>query len=76
MLIARNAGFVSSAYFLGAFVGSNVWGVLSDILGRRPVIIACTAISAAAAIGFGLARNLIWAIVARIVTGEKMGKGC
>ena len=55
-------------------MGSNVWGVMSDIIGRRPVIIACTAISAAAAIGFGLARNLIWAIVARIITGEKMGK--
>ena len=37
---ARDAGFVSAAYFAGAFFSSNVWGVLSDVFGRRPVCLS------------------------------------
>ena len=73
---ARYAGLVSSAYFLGAFVSSNLWGILSDFIGRRPVIIFCTLMSAVCAVFFGLSKNLIWALTARAITGEmKTGLG-
>ena len=35
----RKAGFLGSAYFIGNFVGSLVWGWLADVLGRRPVLL-------------------------------------
>ena len=71
-LSARNGGYVSAAYFLGAFISSNLWGGLSDYVGRKPVTIFCTAMSAGCAIAFGTAQNITWALIARLATGKSV----
>ena len=35
----RRAGFLGSAFFAGSFFGSLLWGWISDIWGRRPVML-------------------------------------
>jgi len=71
--IAWLAGLVSSAYFLGGFFGSYVWGVLADYWGRRPVILCCVFASAVSALFFGFSENILWAIIARIAAGCSNG---
>lgn len=71
--IAWYAGFISSAYFLGAFISSGFWGVISDVSGRKTVVIICTLFSAAAAILFGFSKDFTWAVCARVATGLSNG---
>ena len=37
--LGRKAGFLGSAYYFGNLVGSPFWGWISDIWGRRPVML-------------------------------------
>ena len=65
----RKAGFLGSAYFIGNFVGSLVWGWLADVLGRRPVLMlgVCGIISSE--LLFGFSQNFAWAVTARFLWG-------
>ncbi|XP_035674777.1 protein ZINC INDUCED FACILITATOR 1-like [Branchiostoma floridae] len=37
--IGYYAGFLTSATFVGTFLGCFMWGRLSDIIGRRPILL-------------------------------------
>ena len=39
ILAGQQAGFLGSAFFAGSFFGSLLWGWISDIWGRRPVML-------------------------------------
>ncbi|XP_019638431.1 PREDICTED: probable peptide/nitrate transporter At3g43790 [Branchiostoma belcheri] len=38
--LGYHAGFLTSGHYLGAFLGSLMWGKLADRFGRRPTLLA------------------------------------
>ncbi|WP_345943419.1 MFS transporter [Streptomyces sp. SID8352] len=60
---------VFAVYALGVILGLLVFGRLSDQVGRRPVLVAATLLSAAAAAVFLLAHGLPALFAARVVSG-------
>nr|WP_037642086.1 MFS transporter [Streptomyces bicolor] len=60
---------VFAVYALGVVLGLLVFGRLSDQVGRRPVLIAATLLSAVAAGVFLVAENVGAMLVARVVSG-------
>lgn len=66
-------GFLFTAFALTQFIGSPLWGNLSDRIGRKKVLIIS---QIGAAIGWGMlgwAPTIIWVFVARIVEGISGG---
>jgi AAHS family 4-hydroxybenzoate transporter-like MFS transporter len=66
-------GYVSSAAFLGQMIGSLVGSYIADIVGRRPVIIWCTILSAALTFVTGFANTPEMLIVLRLIGGLAIG---
>ncbi len=66
-------GLVSSAAFAGQMVGSLVGSYIADIVGRRPVIIWCTLISAILTFVTGFADGPWMLIVLRFIGGLAIG---
>jgi len=66
-------GFVSSAAFLGQMIGSLVGSYIADIVGRRPVIIWCTILSALLTFVTGFANTPEMLIVLRLIGGLAIG---
>jgi AAHS family 4-hydroxybenzoate transporter-like MFS transporter len=66
-------GYVSSAAFAGQMVGSLVGSYLADIVGRRPVIIWCTILSALLTFVTGFANTPEMLIVLRLIGGLAIG---
>lgn len=66
-------GYVSSAAFLGQMIGSLVGSYIADIVGRRPVIIWCTILSALLTFATGLANTPEMLIVLRLIGGLAIG---
>src|SRR5690606_38410455 len=66
-------GYVSSAAFLGQMIGSLVGSYIADIVGRRPVIIWCTILTALLSFASGLGYSLEMLIVLRLIGGLAIG---
>lgn len=66
-------GYVSSAAFLGQMIGSLVGSYIADIVGRRPVIIWCTVLSAALTFITGFANTPEMLIALRLIGGLAIG---
>ena len=60
---------MGSVYYLGNFVGSLIWGALSDAWGRRPVLLLGVAGSIVSILAFGFSQSYVWAITSRLVWG-------
>ena len=65
----QKAGYLGSAYFVGSFTGSLVWGWISDKIGRRPVLLMGMLGTLATELLFGFSQNFAWAIAARFLWG-------
>eukprot|EP01114_Cavostelium_apophysatum_P002428 TRINITY_DN1216_c0_g1_i1.p1 TRINITY_DN1216_c0_g1~~TRINITY_DN1216_c0_g1_i1.p1 ORF type:complete len:531 (+),score=102.18 TRINITY_DN1216_c0_g1_i1:165-1757(+) len=63
------AGLIASCWFLAQFLSSFFWGRLSDLVGRRPVLIAGVFGSFLSSIAFGFSFNLPFAIFSRSMNG-------
>src|SRR5690606_30066759 len=66
-------GYVSSAAFVGQMIGSLVGSYIADIVGRRPVIIWCTILSALLTFVTGFANTPEMLIVLRLIGGLAIG---
>lgn len=66
-------GLVSSAAFLGQMIGSLVGSYIADLIGRRPVIIWCTLLSALLTFVTGFADGPWALIVLRFLGGLAIG---
>jgi MFS family permease len=62
-------GGLLASTFVAQVLTSPRWGVASDRLGRKPVILLCTLLSATAMFVFAIAQGVGWLLVSRILAG-------
>ena len=62
-------GVVLSSMFVAQILISPFWGRLSDRVGRKPIVVTCTFISALAMAVYGLATNPAWILASRVLAG-------
>ncbi len=67
--IAIYAGLVTSAFAFAEFSTSVIWGRLSDIVGRKPILLTGLAGTGLSMLVFGFATNLQTALLARALGG-------
>ncbi|OSD00959.1 MFS general substrate transporter [Trametes coccinea BRFM310] len=65
----KNYSWVGTAYVLGSASLSPLWGKLSDILGRKPILYASIIIFLIGSALCGAAQSMTWLIVCRTVQG-------
>ena len=73
VLSADQMGLVSSAAVLGQMIGSLAGSYVADLIGRRPVILICTVLSAVLTFATGLAGSPEMLIGLRFVSGLAIG---
>lgn len=62
-------GLLLASMFVVQLLVSSRWGKLSDRLGRKSVLVACTLISGLGMVAYALATNLWWILLARVLAG-------
>ena len=62
-------GTIASSFALAQFATGFLWGWISDRIGRKPVILTGTLLTAACFIAFGFCRTLWQAIVVQVFMG-------
>ncbi|KAG2116460.1 MFS general substrate transporter [Suillus discolor] len=65
----KNYSWVGSAYMLACSSLSPLYGKLSDILGRKPILYGCILVFLMGSALCGAAQNMTWLIVSRVVQG-------
>ncbi len=66
-------GYVSAAAFIGQMIGSLVGSYIADVIGRRPVILICTVLSAVLTFATGFAQTPETLMVLRFLAGLTIG---
>ncbi|XP_065901217.1 uncharacterized protein [Dysidea avara] len=67
--IGKKAGFLGSAYYIGSFAGSLMWGWLADVIGRRPAMLLSITGTIISFTLFGFSENFAWAVCVRLLLG-------
>ena len=62
-------GILLASMFVVQFLASPPWGALSDRIGRKPVFLMCTALSACSWIVYALSTNLWVLLASRLLAG-------
>ena len=62
-------GALLSSYFAVQLIASPKWGSLSDRIGRKPVLLVCTALSALSMLVYGFADNVWFILASRVLAG-------
>ena len=62
-------GLVASSFALAQFATNFFWGWLSDRIGRKPVVLTGTLLTAACFVAFGFCKTLWQAIIVQVVMG-------
>ena len=62
-------GLVASSFALAQFATSFLWGWLSDRIGRKPVVLTGTLLTAACFVAFGFCKTLWQAIIVQVFMG-------
>lgn len=62
-------GLILSSYFLFQIVSSPRWGAISDRIGRKPVAVMCTVLSALSMVVYALMPTLIGIVISRVLAG-------
>ncbi len=66
-------GLVASTFALAQFSTNFFWGWLSDRIGRKPVVLLGTMLTAACFVAFGFCRTLWQAIIVQVLMGLSNG---
>lgn len=67
--VGTYAGFISGSFMIGRFFSAWPWAVISDIYGRKFVLLFSTFSSAILMLAFGFASSFTWVIGIRFLTG-------
>ena len=67
--VGTTVGIVLASTFVVQTVVSPFWGTLSDRIGRKPVLVLCTALSALAMLVYGLADSVLVLFLSRVLAG-------
>lgn len=62
-------GALLASYFVTQVLVSPHWGRLSDRIGRKPVLLVCTALSITSMVAYALVTSLIGILISRILAG-------
>ena len=62
-------GLVASSFALAQFATGFFWGWLSDRIGRKPVVLMGTLLTAACFVAFGFCKTLWQAVIVQVFTG-------
>ena len=62
-------GLALASYFITQFVVSPHWGRLSDRIGRKPVLLVCTALSAGSMVVYAFAGSIALIFLSRVLAG-------
>lgn len=62
-------GLILSSMFMVQFMVSSRWGKLSDRVGRKPIVVTCTLLSASAMAVYALAKDPWMILLSRILAG-------
>lgn len=62
-------GLIASTFALAQFLTNFFWGWLSDRIGRKPVVLCGTLLTAACFVAFGFCRRLWQAILVQVLMG-------
>ena len=68
-LVGTYVGLVASCFALAQFITNFFWGWLSDRIGRKPVILTGTLLTAACFVGFGFCQTMWQAMLAQALMG-------
>lgn len=71
--VGMYVGLIASAFALAQFVTNYFWGWLSDRVGRKPVILLGTILTAACFVAFGFCKTLWQAIFVQAMMGVVNG---
>lgn len=72
-LSSAQAGFLATAIFLGMFAGAWFWGILSDRIGRRPVLALTIVVNNVCSLLSAFAPNFVTLAILRALTGFGVG---
>jgi len=64
---------ITSSVFIGALIGSLMWGPIADQYGRRPCYMACILTTVSGAWLSGFAPNFGWLVTLRFIVGVGVG---
>ncbi|EME89744.1 uncharacterized protein MYCFIDRAFT_63575 [Pseudocercospora fijiensis CIRAD86] len=67
--IGMYVGLIASAFALAQFATNFMWGWLSDRVGRKPIVLTGTLLTAACFVAFGFSKTLWQAIVVQALMG-------
>lgn len=73
--VGMYVGLLGSAFAIAQLATSFVWGALSDVIGRKPVMLLGTALLAGCFACFGLCTNFLQAMVVHVAMGLLNGNG-
>jgi len=62
-------GLIGSSFFLCQFLSGYFWGILSDKVGRRPVLLLGMFGTAVSTVLFGFSKTVVWAVITRSCSG-------
>lgn len=66
-------GTIASSYALAQFLTNFFWGWLSDRIGRKPVVLTGTVLTAACFVAFGFCKTFAQAILVQVLMGLANG---
>jgi MFS family permease len=67
--IGMYVGLIASAFALAQFATNFLWGWLSDRIGRKPIVLTGTMLTAACFVAFGCCRTLWQAVMVQALMG-------
>lgn len=67
------AGILASSFMVGRALTSYHWGVLSDLYGRKTVLISSLLLCSVFSMSFGLSQSFATALFTRFMTGASNG---
>ena len=71
--IGQYSGYLVAAFMLGQLLFSYSWGVLSDVYGRRPVMLIGLFLTGWTFVSFGFSKTYTVAIILRFLNGSVNG---